>query len=232
MELREYGQILARRWWIPVVLTLLVALISAWQLRPWQTPPPTYTASLRMLVGVLPLADADVAQYDPRYYAWLTSEYLVDDFTEVVRSGLFTAAVNRRLAAQGVAIPAGLINGSATTGKQHRVIRLSLNWGDAEQLGQIAAAAAAELTEKSADYFQQLGTPEAVITVLDEPVVMAVGPDLRRRLEFPLRVILGLVAGIGLVFVLEYLDTSVRRTRDLEGIGLPVVTIVPKEQRK
>ena len=47
---------------------------------------PQYTATLRMLVGVLPAAEADVAAYDPRYYAWLTSEYLVDDFTEVVRS--------------------------------------------------------------------------------------------------------------------------------------------------
>jgi hypothetical protein len=79
MELREYWQILKRRWWIPVVLAGLVALLSLWQLRPWQAPPPSYAASLRMLIGAQPLPEA--AAYDPRYYAWLTSEYLVDDFT-------------------------------------------------------------------------------------------------------------------------------------------------------
>ena len=228
MELREYWQILLRRWWVPVLLTTLVALISALQLRPWQSPPPTYAATLRMLVGVLPLTDADVADYDPRYYAWLTSEYLVDDFTEVVRSGLFAERVNRRLAEQGIEIPAGLIRGSATTGRQHRIIHLTVSWGDQAQLAAIAEAAAAELEENAAAYFQQLGTDSAVVTLLDRPAVVPVGPDLRRRLEFPLRVILAVVAGVGLVFVLAYVDTSVYRVRDLEEMGLPVVGTIPK----
>jgi capsular polysaccharide biosynthesis protein len=229
MELREYWQILTRRWWIPVLLTVLVALLSAWQLRPWQSPPPTYTTSFRLLIGVLPLVDADVADYDPRYYAWLTSEYLVDDFTEVVRSQLFAQGINRRLADQGIEIPAGLISGSANTGRQHRIIQLSFAWGDADQLLAIANAAAAELSENAADYFTQLGTENAVVSVLDTPSVGVVGPDLRRRLDFPLRVILAFIAGVGIVFVLAYLDTSVRRMRDLEEIGLPVIGVIPKK---
>lgn len=229
MELREYWQILARRWWIPVLLTVLVALLSAWQLRPWQSPPPTYTTSFRLLIGVLPLVDADVADYDPRYYAWLTSEYLVDDFTEVVRSQLFAQGINRRLADQGIEIPAGLISGSANTGRQHRIIQLSFAWGDADQLLAIANAAAAELSENAAGYFTQLGTENAVVSVLDTPSVGVVGPDLRRRLDFPLRVILAFIAGVGIVFVLAYLDTSVRRMRDLEEIGLPVIGVIPKK---
>ena len=229
MEVRDYWHILARRWWIPVLLTVLVAMLSAWQLRPWQSPPPTYTTSFRLLIGVLPLVDADVADYDPRYYAWLTSEYLVDDFTEVVRSQLFAQGINRRLADQGIEIPAGLISGSANTGRQHRIIQLSFAWGDADQLLAIANAAAAELSENATDYFTQLGTENAVVAVLDTPSVGVVGPDLRSRLDFPLRVILAFIAGVGFVFVLAYLDTSVRRMRDLEEIGLPVIGVIPKK---
>jgi capsular polysaccharide biosynthesis protein len=229
MELREYGQILYRRWWIPLLLALLVALFSAWQLRPWQPPPPAYTASITMLVGVLPLAEADVTSYDPRYYAWLTSEYLVDDFTEVVRSTLFAQGVNERLAAQELQIPAGLISGSATTGRRHRIIRLTINWGDPEQLSAISQATVAELQENVGFYFQQLGTEQATATVLDGPVVSTVGPDLRRRLEFPLRVILAFLAGIVMIFIVEYLDTSVRRERELEELGLPVIGIIPRQ---
>ncbi len=102
MELRQYAQILYRRWWIPVALVILTGLFSAIQLRPWQTPAPTYTASLRVLIGVAPATAADAAAYDPRYYAWLTSEYLVDDFTQVVRSDLFAQKVSERLADQGI----------------------------------------------------------------------------------------------------------------------------------
>ena len=120
MELRDYWTIFKRRWWIPILLTLLVGLLSLVQLRPWEPQPVSYSASMRMLVGVLPVADQDMTAYDPRYYAWLTSEYLVDDFTEVVRSQLFAENVSARLADQAMAVPAGVIQGSAATGQQHR----------------------------------------------------------------------------------------------------------------
>lgn len=229
MELRDYWRIVRRRWWIPVVLTLLVAGISAAQLRPWQSPPPSYSASLRLLVSVLPANRADASLYDPRYYAWLTSEYLVDDFTEVVGTELFAQGVNQRLAAQGIVIPTGLIQGSAATGKQHRLIRLTLTWGDPAQLAAIAEAAVAELSEKTPVYFQQLGTPDAQVTLLDSPSVSPVGVGIRQRLEWPLRVILALIAGVGLLFLLDYLDTSVRRSDELEEMGLPVVGTIPRE---
>jgi capsular polysaccharide biosynthesis protein len=147
----------------------------------------------------------------------------------VVRSDLFTSAVNGRLAEDGIQIPAGAIRGSATTSRQHRIITLSFHWGDPAQLMSIAEATVAELTENAASYFAQLGTESAMVSLLDRPAVGAVGPDLRSRLEFPLRVILALVAGIVLLFAVEYLDTSVRQPRDLEEIGLSVIGIIPKK---
>ncbi len=230
MELREYWEIVRRRWWLPVALAALVALLSAVQLRPWVTPPPVYSASMRLLVGVLPATDAPVAAYDPRYYAWLTSEYLVDDFTEVVRSGLFAEAVSARLADQAITVPPGVIQGSAVSGKQHRIITLGFTWGDAAQLAAIANAAAVELTERAPVYFQQLGTAGAGVTMLDGPVVGAVGPGLRDKLEWPLRVGLGLLVGLGLVFLLHYLDTSVRDRRMVEALGLRVIGEIPKHR--
>jgi len=229
MELREYLHIVRRRWWLPLLLTLLVAFLSAVQLQPWRTPPPTYTASLRLLLGVLPLAEADITQYDPRYYAWLTSEYLVDDFTEVVGSALFAQNTSARLAEQGITIPAGLIGGSAITSQQHRIITLQFGWPNHDEATLIAQAAAAELTENAALYFAQLGTPEVVSTLLDGPTVVAVGPDLRSRIELPLRILLGFVAGIVLVFLLDYLDTSLRRPQELEDLGLPVLGAIPRQ---
>lgn len=230
MEIRQYWEIFRRRWWIPVVLMALVALFSAIQLRPWQQAPPYYSASMRMLVGVMPAADADGAAYDPRYYAWLTSEYLVDDFTEVVRSDLFAQSVNQRLAEQNIQIPAGAIRGSAATGKQHRIITLSFGWPSEEQLAAIAQATADELTENALLYFQQLGTDGAGITLLDAPVVVVAGVSLRDRLELPLRLLLALFIGIGLVFLLDYMDTSVRGRADLEVIGFSILGEIPKHR--
>ena len=229
MELREYGTILRRWWWIPVALALAVGALSALQLRPWQTPPPSYAASMRLLVGVLPATNADTAAYDPRYYGWLTSEYLVDDFTEVVRSGLFAQQVSNRLADQSINVPPGMIQGSAATGKLHRIITLSLSGGDPTQLTAIADAAAAELSENASFYFKQLGTEGAGVTVIDGPSVGVVAPSLRSRLDLPLRILLALVVGLGIVALLAYLDTAIRNEADLEAAGLQPLGRIPRK---
>lgn len=230
MELRAYWEIIRRRWWLPLLLAGLVAVLSAIQLRPWAAPPPSYSASMRLLVGVLPATDAAAAAYDPRYYAWLTSEYLVDDFTEVVRSELFAQAVSARLADQAIQVPPGVIQGSAATGRQHRIITLSFGWQDADQLAAIADAAAAELSENAQVYFEALGTQGAGVTVLDSPSIGRVGPGLRERLEWPLRIGLGLLVGLGLVFLLDYLDTSLRTRQEVEALGLRMLGEIPKHR--
>ncbi len=229
MELYEYWQILRRRWWLPVVLTVAVALISLLQLRPWQTPPPSYSASLRLLVGVQPAA-ADTTAYDPYYYAWQTSEYLVDDFTEVVRSDLFAQQVSKRLAAQGLTVPASAIQGSSTTGKLHRILSLNLTWPNQRELEAITAAVLSEFQENTPFYFRQLGTDTAIISILDEPRITPVAPPLRQRLEFPLRIILAFLAGLLLVFLLAYLDTTIHHRQELEALGFPVLGEIPRHR--
>lgn len=228
MELREYWQIIRRRWWLPVILTLLVGLLSALQLKPWRPQPVSYNATMRMLVGVLPASNNNATAYDPRYYAWLTSEYLVDDFTEVVRSELFAKKVSARLAQKAITLPPGVIQGSAATGKQHRIITLSFGWPDREQLTAIANAAAAELSEHAGDYFHQLGTDGAGITVIDGPNIDVVGPGVRQRLDLPLRMILALLVGIGLIFLLDYLDTSLRNRQEVEALGFTLLGEIPR----
>lgn len=230
MELYEYWQILRRHWWLPVVLTVAVALISLLQLRPWQTPLPSYSASLRLLVGVQPAAAADTTAYDPYFYAWQTSEYLVDDFTEVVRSDLFAQQVSNRLATQGLTIPAGAIQGSSATGKLHRILSLNLTWPNQEELEAISTAAIAELQENTPFYFRQLGTDNTIVTILDEPRITPVAPPLRQRLEFPLRIFLAFLAGLLLVFLLAYLDTTIHHRQELEALGLPVLGEIPRHR--
>ena len=226
MELRAYWAILRRRWAAPILLPVLVALLSAVQLRPWQEPSPTYSVTMRMLVGVLPLEGADA--YDPRYYAWMTSEYLVDDFTEVLGTEMFAKAINARLAEQGVSIPANLIRANANTGNQHRIIHLTFTWHDGDALQAIADATVAELEQNADAYFRQLGTQDASVQLLDSPVVAQQGQSARERVEWPLRILLAVVAGLVLAFLREYLDDTVRRREQLEEMDLPVLIAVPR----
>ena len=227
MELREYWRIIRRYWWLPVGLALLTGILTVVMQRPWQPRPTTYSAAMRFNVGVKPERIPDVYTYD-RYYTMLTSEYLVDDLGEIVRSQLFTEEVSRRTAEQGIVVPPGAIGSSTQPGKLHRILTINVNWPDAAELQVIADAVAATLTESSADFFAQFSAEEADIRLIDPPVIGAVGVSTRDRLDLPLRMALAFIAGVALAFLLNYLDDSILNRADLEQLGLPVLGEIPK----
>ncbi len=220
MELRRYADIIARRAWL-IVLLLGIILIGhlLWQ----QVHPTTYQAHMRFVVGVAPEPPGDYYTFD-RYYTWLTAEYLVDDLAEVVKSQAFATQVADR---SGLAVPAGSIQGATAAGKTHRVLNISIAWGNEAELGSLANATVSVLTEEAGLFFAQLATEDAVVSLIDPPQIAAVGRSLRERLDLPLRLLLGLAAGIGLAFVLDYLDVTIRNRDELAALGLPVMAEVP-----
>ena len=228
MELRQLWIILRRRWaltLIPAIVVLLAGLAT------WRPAPPAYNAGVRFIVGQPPgaaAADAD----EQRYYNWLTSEYIVNGLTDWVRGGKFAEAVSMRLAAQGIDIPAGAIQGGLAADNARSMLTLSLTAGDPTQLEQMLDGIIAVLTEDNAAALPQLGGETAVLTQLDEPVVNTISAGIRSRLDLPLRVALALAAGLGLALLAHYLDPTVRDREEVARAGLPIIGAIPKERRR
>lgn len=230
MELKQYWQIIWKRAWIPALLLVIVAGAS---LLTRQAPLPTYSTTMRFTVGVKPQEVPDQYTYDS-YYAWLSSEYLADDMTAIVSSQAFAADVNRRLVDMGssVQIPPGSIGGVTIAEKQHRILRLNVSWSNPTELADIAQAIVGVMEEDSPKYLTQLGTPGALINVIDEPSPPAANPpSLTQRLNLPVRLLLALAAGLALAFLLDYLDESIRGRPELETMGIVVLAEVPREKR-
>lgn len=225
MELRLYWTIIRRRWWLVISLPLVVLLASLALRRP---APLTYQAVMRLTVDVPPLPVHEGMNFDPRFTAAQAAEYLVDDFSELVRSGEFAADVSRRLVDKGITVPPGAIQGSTASEKIHRVVTWRITGGDPEQLQAIAQAALEALREDSPKYFARLGAADAQVAIIDQPAVFVVGPGLRERLDLPLRVLLALLAGLGLAFLLDYLDTTIYTAPQVEELGLAVLGEVPR----
>ncbi|MBC7233281.1 MAG: hypothetical protein H5T68_08600 [Chloroflexi bacterium] len=224
MELRQYWQIVCRRLWIVIALLLVVLLVS---LLTRTTRTPTYVASMRFLMGLEPEAKSGEYYAYDKYYTWLTAEYLVDDVSELVRSTAFAQAVSKQLASAGIQVPAGAIHGATQPGTLHRILTVNVFWSNAEQLADIANAIAAVLPVEIAQHFAQVGTGGVYASLIDPPVISAVGPSLREKLDMPMRLFLALAAGIALAFVLDYLDDTVRDKKELEQGGLDVLAEVP-----
>jgi capsular polysaccharide biosynthesis protein len=186
-----------------------------------------YQATMRFTIGVSPETDADRVTMDPLYSAYLASEYIADDFTEILKSESFAGDVSARLRGQGIVVPAGAIQGFTVAEKQHRILSMQMTWPDEEELRAMAQAAIEALEEENAKYFAQLGSPGAEVFVIDSPTVVSLGVSLMDRLEIPIRVLLSVVAGLGLVFLLDYLDDTVRDPEEVEALGMSVLGQIP-----
>jgi capsular polysaccharide biosynthesis protein len=226
VELRDYVRVLLRYGWL---IALLVSVVGVGSFIFRAQPAPQYSASVRFTIGVDAPAPKDVTGYDPILTSYQASEYIRDDFVEIIQSDMFADDVNAVLKTMGVSgVTVSRGNLGAAVEKQRRLMSLSVTWGDAAQAQKIADAAIKNLTDNNAKYFAQLGSTGANITVIDHPVVSPVGRSLREQMDIPIRVLIALLAGIALAFILDYLDTAVRDARDVESLGLRVVGEIPR----
>jgi len=224
MELRQYWKIIRRRLWIVVALLLIVLLVTV-LMRPRHAP--AYQVTMRFLMGLEPEAKSgDYYAYD-KYYTWLTAEYLIDDASELVRSSAFAQAVSDQLADTGISVPAGSIRGSTQAGQLHRILTVSIVWGDAAQLADIANAVVDVLPSEIARHFAQVGTSDVHASLIDPPAIGPVGAGLKEKLDVPIRLLLALFAGIALTFLLDYLDDTIRSRHELEQSGINVLAEIP-----
>jgi capsular polysaccharide biosynthesis protein len=227
MELLEY-LIIVRRWWWLIVLPVLVA--GLYGAVTYRRPAPTYSTSLRYTASQ-PAGLTDTPGYDPNYYRWLTSEYIVTGLKTWVQTGSFAAAVSSELAAKGKTVPVDALQGALGSDNTRSILVVSFNSGDPTDVPVIFDAITSVLQKDNASVFPQLGGLAAVVQPLDAPGVVAVAPSLRARLDLPLKLAVGLVFGLGLALVAHYFDPFVRDRRDLNRLGLPVMGEIPGSRR-
>jgi hypothetical protein len=225
MELRRYGRILRRRWYLVLVPALVVLAAGLLTYRP---AAPAYNAGVRLIAGQVPGAAA-ASRDQERYYNWLTSEYIVNGLTDWVRGGEFAEAVSRRLAARGLEIPPQAIQGGLAADNARSMLTLSLTYGDAGQLAVIMEEVLAVLREENAVALPQLGGEAAALTQLDQPVVNQLPRGLRSQFDLPLRIVLAVAAGVGLALLVEYLDPTIRDRDELSRMGLAILGEIPRK---
>ena len=91
MELRQYWRIIWQRWWLIAAMLLVVLVVS---LVTHQEPAPVYVASMRFAIGIEGDEPVSTVSGEGRSDAWLASEYLADDLSEVLKGGDFAARIS------------------------------------------------------------------------------------------------------------------------------------------
>ncbi len=225
MELRQYWRVVVDR--APVVIgTFLVALVvaaaSVYLIPQVATP---YQAAL--ILSVEPRATPETSDYYSHdYYSYLASEYLNDDLIDTVESNAFLQRVRDRLKNFPGGPPTGTIEGK----KAHRVLHLTISSPTSAGALALAQAVADILTSPDAKttIFDPLSAQaNPVVSVINPPEIVA-GPAGRSAiLNLAARSLVGLAVGIGLAFLLEYLDDTVTSDDIANLVDLPVLGQIP-----
>jgi capsular polysaccharide biosynthesis protein len=226
MELMLILRVLLRRWWLVLIPVAIVAVIVVPDfLNSRGTAAGGFSTTIRysaaQVLEAIPGRDGDFQD------VWLASELAVNALTDWVRTTTFVDEIVRQAATQNVEVnPAAL---AMAADNKRSVGQLTINYPDSAALQTIINAALDVLKTRAQDYFPQLGGQPAQVTVLDVPVINAAPPPIANRFAPLIRLVVGLFAGLGLAFLAEYLDPTVRSREQVEALGLPVIATLPRD---
>jgi capsular polysaccharide biosynthesis protein len=222
MELRQLGAVLRRHLRLILLVTLATfAISSVLALR----GPGSYTASMRLAISVVPDPRVgDFFKFDS-YYAWLSSEYLADDLSEVIRSEAFAQDVSTVM---GYELDAAGIANSTRVKKTHRLLDITVAAASPGQALQTAEAIEQVLNTRLPEYLAFLQVNNGYVKIINRPRVARTNSLPLAGAEILLRTLAGALAAIGLAFLLDYLDDKLRDRRQVESfLGMPVLAEIP-----
>ena len=222
MELRAYGSVLKRHAWLIGIITLATLILSiGMALR----GPSAYTASMRLAISVVP--DPRVGEFFKfdSYYSVLTSEYLADDLSELLRSEAFAADVSAEMG--NTVEPEAIVNLTRTK-KTHRLLDVQIASGNPQTALAIAEAYERVLNTRLPEYLAFLQANNGFVRIVNRPKVARTNTLPLTAAEVGLRTMAGLLGAIGLAFLLEYVDDRLRDRRQVESfLGTTVLAEIP-----
>jgi capsular polysaccharide biosynthesis protein len=206
---------------IPVVIVAFVAVPDL--IRNEQIGSGGYTTSFRYSAAQeqsnLPTRDGDYQD------VWLASEFVVNAFTDWVRSSTFRQELQTLLGDTVDLAPLGI---ASDNNRSIGVVIMS--YPDRATLEQIASAAIVVLQTRNQAYFPHLGDAPAEVTLIDAPVVVPAPAPLTNRFAPVIKLGVALFVGLCLGLLAEYLDQTLRTADEVESAGLRVLASVPKHR--
>ena len=235
------------------MVALVLVLALAYAAYSYVKTPTNYGASVVLVVRQITSADetgaappstlapsaTSVYTYDS-YYRYFASEYLVDDFDEIVKGRTFANVVSETLASalqngdpryqQGYTLDGDHIYSTIGASRIHRIMTLVATTNEPQQSLNLALAAADTLVQKGGSFLGAGVHDDVGFQLIDYPKGLDdVKNDRSKKLTSAvIIVLLGFIIGLALAFLLEYLDDRVRDVGDAQRVtDLPVIGRVP-----
>jgi len=224
VSIEDYLGIIKERIWLIVSITLAAVIIAG--VLSFFVIKPTYQASTSIIVGKPQVTDkqatlnSDVTMY----------QNLLKTFTEIAKSDLVAQGALNRLKGY---LTIGQIKSSITVTPQTgtQILMITAKSKNPEEVYNIVNAISASFIESSKKVYPTGGD----IQVMDKAIIPLSAISPNKKLNMAIAFFIGLMISLGIAFLLEYMDNTVKTESDVEKyLGIPVLGIIPRiiEDRK
>ena len=220
LDLVAYFNVIRKRWLLVAALPLIAALTSA--IISFFILKPVYQASTTLVVG----KKAEATNQQPSqlldYNVLLANQQLAKTYETIAKSRTVEAAVISQL---GLGLKQEEFDQKVTVNSVKNTEVLEIDVTDNNP--QLAAKIADTLADKFSQAVIQIKKVDSV-SIVDKAAVPDKPIKPKKALNVLIAFVVGLMVSIGIAFLLEYLDNTVKDAKDVESaLGLPVLGSIP-----
>lgn len=218
IDLKNILQMIFKRWWIIVTVVLLCTVVAAVVSLFFMDP--VYQSNTTLYIG----KKVDMQKSsEVDYNDLMLGSQLVKDYRELVNSRLVANQVIKDLKLNDIALDKFSKKLSVELKNDTRVIQISATDTDPIMAKTIANKVADVFMEKVVDIMQVEN-----VKVIDTAEVSKHPIKPNKKMNVAIGFVLGLMLGLGIVFLIEYLDNTVKTTEDIKKyLDLPVIGTIP-----
>jgi capsular polysaccharide biosynthesis protein len=223
MELLEYIHIIKKRLGIILITTILAAVASG--IFSIFVMDPIYEAKATLIVGRIPSNQTEKMQYNDV----LMYGKLVKTYAELAKSDL---VAGETITKTGYDLTEGQLKGNLTVTPKGdtQILEIAVRNGDAEKAYKLANA----VSEVFVDKVRSMMNTEDV-KIMDYAKLPGSPIKPRVMLNIVIAGFVGFMVALGIVFLMEYLDNTIKTESDVEKyLGITVLATIPfvKEEEK
>ncbi|WP_415299040.1 YveK family protein [Clostridium perfringens] len=219
ISLQEIAYALKKRWKLIALITIAATLVSA--ILSFFVIKPQYEATTKLFIGKQESQDNNAYNNnDVMMY-----QQLMKTYAELAKtSDLVTKAVKSAdLDYNQKDIKAILKNLNATPSAETQILDLSFKGGNPKEVLKLTEALTNEFISESKELI-----PNGNVQVIQKPQLPERPVSPNKKLNILIAFVLGLIVGVGVVLLLEYLDNTFKSREELENtLNLPIIGTIP-----
>ncbi|MGT2616967.1 YveK family protein [Clostridium perfringens] len=219
ISLQEIAYALKKRWKLIALITIAATLVSA--ILSFFVIKPQYEAKAKLFIGKQETQEnnaynnSDVMMY----------QQLMKTYAELVKtSDLVTKAVKSADLDYNQKEIEGILNNlTANPSADTQILDLSYKGGDPKEVLKVTEAITNEFISESKELI-----PNGNVQVIQKAQLPEYPVSPNKKLNIFIAFVLGLMVGVGVVLLLEYLDNTFKSREELEKtLELPIIGAIP-----